>query len=84
LITSVGFIVEVFFSGLVGPTATWTRQAHSRKVLAMIAEGLGNRAIARRLGISSHTVKFHIAAILDKLGARTRTEAVTIGLRRGP
>ena len=50
----------------------------------MIAEGLGNRAIARRLGISSHTVKFHIAAILDKLDARTRTEAVTIGLRRGP
>lgn len=53
------------------------------EVLGMIAEGLRNRAIAGRLGISSHTVKFHIAAILAKLGARSRTEAVTAGLRLG-
>lgn len=53
------------------------------EVLTMMAEGVGNRTIARRLGISSHTVKFHIAAILDKLNARSRTEAVTVGLRRG-
>jgi two-component system, NarL family, response regulator YdfI len=49
----------------------------------MMAEGMRNRAIASRLGISTHTVKFHIAAILDKLNARSRTEAVTIGLRQG-
>jgi DNA-binding CsgD family transcriptional regulator len=39
--------------------------------------------IAQRLGISSHTVKFHVAAILDKLSARSRAEAVATGLRRG-
>jgi DNA-binding NarL/FixJ family response regulator len=49
----------------------------------MMAEGMGNRAIAQHLGISTHTVKFHIAAILDKLHARSRTEAVTSGLRLG-
>ena len=43
----------------------------------VMAEGLRNRAIAQRVGISTHTVKFHIAAILDKLNARSRTEAVT-------
>ena len=53
------------------------------EILAMMAEGIRNRTIASRLGISTHTVKFHIAAILDKLHARSRTEAVTIGLRRG-
>lgn len=53
------------------------------EILAMMAEGMGNRAIAQRLGISTHTVKFHIAAILDKLNARSRTEAVTTGLRLG-
>ena len=53
------------------------------EILAMMAEGMRNRTIASRLGISTHTVKFHIAAILDKLNARSRTEAVTIGLRQG-
>lgn len=53
------------------------------EILTMMAEGLGNRAIAQGLGISTHTVKFHIAAILDKLNARSRTEAVTTGMRRG-
>ncbi len=53
------------------------------EILAMMAEGMRNRAIAGRLGISTHTVKFHIAAILDKLNARSRTEAVTTGLRQG-
>lgn len=53
------------------------------EVLTMLAEGLGNRAIARSLGISVHTVKFHVAAVLDKLGARSRAEAVAVGLRRG-
>jgi NarL family two-component system response regulator YdfI len=52
-------------------------------VLRMLAEGLVNKDIAARLGISEHTVKFHISSILDKLGASTRTEAVTRGIRRG-
>jgi DNA-binding NarL/FixJ family response regulator len=53
------------------------------EVLRMLAEGLGNREMASRLGISDHTVKFHISSILDKLGASTRTEAVTMGIRMG-
>lgn len=54
-----------------------------QEVLAMIAEGLPNKAIAVELGITSHTVKFHIASIMQKLGAASRTEAVTVGLRKG-
>ena len=46
------------------------------EVLAALAEGLTNKAIARRLSISLHTVKFHIESLFRKLGARTRTEAV--------
>jgi DNA-binding NarL/FixJ family response regulator len=53
------------------------------EVLRMLAEGLANKDIARRLSISEHTVKFHISSILEKLGAATRTEAVTLGIRRG-
>ena len=46
------------------------------EVLATLAEGLTNKAIARRLDISLHTVKFHVESLFRKLGARTRTEAV--------
>jgi DNA-binding CsgD family transcriptional regulator len=53
------------------------------EVLGMLAEGLGNKTIARRLGISEHTVKFHVGSILAKLDASSRTEAVTLGARRG-
>jgi DNA-binding NarL/FixJ family response regulator len=53
------------------------------EVLRMLAEGMGNKEIAWQLGISEHTVKFHVASILNKLGATTRTEAVTLGIRRG-
>jgi NarL family two-component system response regulator YdfI len=53
------------------------------EVLSLLAEGLGNREIAARLNISEHTIKFHIRSILAKLGASTRTEAVTRGLRSG-
>ena len=53
------------------------------EVLRLIAEGSGNKQIAARLEISDHTVKFHIASIFTKLGAGSRTEAVTIGLRKG-
>lgn len=53
------------------------------EVLQMLASGLGNKEIAVKLAISEHTVKFHVASILGKLGAATRTEAVSIGIRRG-
>jgi two-component system, NarL family, response regulator YdfI len=54
-----------------------------REVLQMLAAGLGNKEIAARLNISDHTAKFHVASILGKLGASTRTEAVSLGIRRG-
>jgi len=54
-----------------------------REVLEMMSEGLSNKEIAGQLNISAHTVKFHISSILGKLGASSRTEATTIGLRRG-
>jgi len=53
------------------------------EVLGMMAEGLPNKAIAHRLGISDHTVKFHATSILSKLNAGSRTEAVMLGLRQG-
>jgi NarL family two-component system response regulator YdfI len=53
------------------------------EVLRMMAEGAANKTIAWKLGISEHTAKFHVASILGKLHAGTRTEAVTVGIRRG-
>jgi two-component system, NarL family, response regulator YdfI len=53
------------------------------EVLRWMAEGFGNKEIATRLGISDHTVKFHISSILAKLGVASRTEAVTQGIRMG-
>jgi len=53
------------------------------EVLSLMAEGLSNKLIADRLKISDHTVKFHINAILGKLDAETRTEAVVSAARRG-
>lgn len=57
--------------------------AREHDVLALLADGYRNREIAERLGISEHTVKFHLAAIFGKLGASTRTEAVRKGLKLG-
>lgn len=57
--------------------------AREIQVLRLLAEGLGNKEIGVRLGISDHTAKFHISSILAKLGASSRTEAVTIGIRMG-
>jgi two-component system nitrate/nitrite response regulator NarL len=54
-----------------------------RQVLELVASGLPNKAIARELGISEHTVKFHVGSLLGKLGAGSRTEAVTLATRRG-
>ena len=54
-----------------------------REVLALVAEGLPNKAIAAALGIGDQTVKFHVAAIIGKLGAANRTDAVRLAVRRG-
>jgi NarL family two-component system response regulator YdfI len=53
------------------------------EVVRMIADGLGNKEIASKLGISDQTVKFHISTIFAKLGAANRAEAVTLGIRLG-
>jgi DNA-binding NarL/FixJ family response regulator len=53
------------------------------EVLEQLAEGLSNKAIAARLGISDQTVKFHVASICGKLGAANRTDAVRRAVRRG-
>jgi DNA-binding NarL/FixJ family response regulator len=57
--------------------------ARELEVLRMMAEGAANKTIAWKLNISEHTAKFHVASILTKLNASTRTEAVTMGIRRG-
>jgi DNA-binding NarL/FixJ family response regulator len=53
------------------------------EVLQLLAEGLANKRIAERLAISEHTAKFHVNAILGKLGARSRTEAIVLAARLG-
>jgi DNA-binding NarL/FixJ family response regulator len=53
------------------------------EVLHVLAEGLPNKAIARRLNISDQTVKFHLASICGKLGAQNRTDAVRLAIQRG-
>lgn len=53
------------------------------EVLSLVADGLRNREIAGRLGITEHTVKFHLAAVFGKLGATSRTDAVRKGFRLG-
>lgn len=57
--------------------------ARELAVLQLLAEGLPNKAIAQRLGVSEHTVKFHVNAVFSKLGAHTRTEAATRAARLG-
>jgi DNA-binding NarL/FixJ family response regulator len=57
--------------------------AREVEVLELLAEGLPNKSIAARLGISDQTVKFHVASICGKLGAANRTDAVRRAVRRG-
>jgi len=64
-------------------TAVEALTPREREVLELVAEGMSNRAIAERLAISEHTVKFHVGALLGKLSAATRAELVAIALRRG-
>lgn len=65
--------------GLPGEALT----AREREVLQLLAQGLPNKMIGVRLNISLYTAKFHVASILAKLGAASRTEAVAVGARRG-
>jgi NarL family two-component system response regulator YdfI len=53
------------------------------EVLRLLAEGLANKEVAARLTLSEHTIKFHVASIMGKLGANSRTEAVMLGIRHG-
>jgi DNA-binding CsgD family transcriptional regulator len=57
--------------------------AREREVLTLLAEGASNKLIGRRLGISVHTVKYHVASILEKLDATGRTDAVAHAARLG-
>jgi DNA-binding NarL/FixJ family response regulator len=57
--------------------------AREREVLDQVGQGLSNKLIARQLGISEHTVKFHLSSIFAKLGAASRTDAVNRGARQG-
>lgn len=66
-----------------GPGLEESLTAREMEVLRMMADGLGNKQIAGQLGISDHTAKFHVASVLAKLRAGSRTEAVATGIRRG-
>ena len=75
------------FAPLLLPSATGADPgpltAREREVLELVANGLSNRLIAQALGVSEHTVKFHVGSLLDKLGADTRADAVARAARRG-
>ena len=75
----------LLFSSASAPASNETQALTPREleVLRMMADGAANKTIAWKLGISEHTVKFHVASILGKLRASSRTEAVTIGIRKG-
>jgi len=64
-----------------GSTSIEALTSRERQVFRLLSDGLGNKEIASRLNVSEHTIKFHIRSILGKLGASSRTEAVSRGLR---
>lgn len=66
-----------------GSAAAGNLTERELQVLRLVADGLANKAIAARLGITDHTVKYHLNSVLSKLGAQNRTEAVTIATRLG-
>lgn len=86
-------VLHATYRGVVGVGAVASRDsgiapvevltAREVEVLALVAEGFSNRQIAGRLSISEHTVKFHVNAIMGKLGAQSRTEAVVRATRLG-
>jgi len=64
----------------IGGTVLTNRE---REILALLADGLGNKQIAARLGISTNTVKTHLELLFDRLGVSSRAEAVAAGVKRG-
>lgn len=76
-------IVLPYGRALHDPLAAEPLTARERQVLELLAEGLPNKSIAARLGISDQTVKFHVASVTGKLGAANRTDAVRLAVRRG-
>jgi DNA-binding NarL/FixJ family response regulator len=70
------------FAAVDEPTAQTLLTPREIEILTAIGEGMSNKAAARALGISAHTVKFHLEAVFAKLGAANRAEAVAKGLRR--
>jgi len=74
-------VVSTSAPGAVAQEGTLT--ARELEVLRLVARGLSNKEIAADLGITTHTVKYHLAAVLEKLGVRSRTEAVSLGVRKG-
>lgn len=75
--------VELVAAGELSPEAAVALTPRELDVLALIAEGASNKAIARKLAISVHTVKFHITSLFDKLDAEGRAEAVAQAARLG-
>jgi DNA-binding NarL/FixJ family response regulator len=80
LIGAAGHEIEEGSEATDAPPGLTTREL---QVLQLLAEGASNKAIARRLGITPHTAKFHVAAIAAKLGASSRTDAVAKAMRLG-
>lgn len=70
-------------TNLTPPPGTEPLTGRETQVLQLVAQGLPNKGIARQLGISENTAKFHVASLTGKLGANSRTEAVTLAARRG-
>ena len=84
--TVAGFAVTLPREPAGPPEATLIAEdltAREVEVLRLMARGYRNKQLATVLNISEHTAKFHVSSVLAKLGARTRTEAVTIGMTRG-
>jgi DNA-binding NarL/FixJ family response regulator len=80
-VVAAGFVItDAHTQADAGENALTARES---EVLALLAQGASNKAIARSLAISVHTAKFHVASLLVKLGAHNRSDAVAIGLRRG-
>jgi DNA-binding NarL/FixJ family response regulator len=83
IVAAVGALAEGLHVRLPAPRPPSPLTPRESEILALIAEGMSNKAIARRLGISAHTVKYHLEAVFAKLAVNSRAEALSRGLRRG-
>jgi two-component system, NarL family, nitrate/nitrite response regulator NarL len=83
VLAAVHAIAEGLFVRMPPGPAPRLLTAREAEILAQIARGLSNKAIARRLGISAHTVKYHLEAVFSKLGVNSRAEALSQGIQRG-